>query len=324
MSQLSTEQINEYIETGVLVVDNVFSDSEIEEIRSNFHNQLSKMGINHHAILEGKEEIKDGIRIKSPISRIFYAKWKLNCHLNPKVLKIADELMSHTYNAPINIRNELGFNHPFKIQNSKVLAYIDRVCWRLPDSIRSEGGLALHMDRNPYDPFLEKSGTLKKWRPIQAFITLTDHYGSESGGLQVIKGFHKEIDNYFKNSDKDKEINGGEFFRMNNYIELNRRLETIYAPKGSLVFWDNRLPHATSDKLISNDTREVIYTGFLPDTTLNRSYIAKQRLALEKNFPPPAYVESNPKETVDRDWLFTEFSDDQLNRLGFETYDIND
>ncbi len=29
------------------------------------------------------------------------------------------------------------------------LVYFDRICWRLPDHIQSEGGLGLHLDLNP-------------------------------------------------------------------------------------------------------------------------------------------------------------------------------
>jgi hypothetical protein len=48
------------------------------------------------------------------------------------------------------------------------------VHWRLPDIIKQEGDLSGYFDRNPYDPYLMKSGDLKKWKPIQAFVSLTD------------------------------------------------------------------------------------------------------------------------------------------------------
>lgn len=56
--------------------------------------------------------------------------------------------------------------------------------YRLPDHIQAEGGLGLHLDRNPYDPYLlcpTVTKKLLKYRPIQSWIGLTDHYGSKSG-----------------------------------------------------------------------------------------------------------------------------------------------
>jgi len=195
------------------------------------------------------------------------------------------------------------------------LVYIDRVCWRLPDTIRVEGGLDLHLDRNPFDPYFER---LSKWRPIQTFVTLTDHFGPESGGLKVVKGFHNISNDYFGEI-KDKDAStGGEFYRMNSksHAKLHKKSEAVYAPKGSLVCWDNRLPHATCDKLSGFDTREVVYTGFLPNVELNKKYIANQLLALRKNIIPPAYSNNDNKKKCDKNWNELELTLDQKNRLG--------
>lgn len=62
------------------------------------------------------------------------------------------------------------------------------------DSILVEGGLPCHVDRNPYAPF----DNVQFFRPIQASLALTDHLDNESGGLMVVKGFHKESDQYFQ------------------------------------------------------------------------------------------------------------------------------
>jgi hypothetical protein len=43
----------------------------------------------------------------------------------------------------------------------------------IKDVVHSEGGLSLHLDRNPLDPYLLLSGGLEKWRPIQGFVCLT-------------------------------------------------------------------------------------------------------------------------------------------------------
>ena len=152
----------------------------------------------------------------------------------------------------------------------------------------------MHLDRNPTDPYLlnTKDG-IKKFKPIQSLLTLTDHFGSNHGGLKVVKEFHKEIDEYFK--DKIYE-GGGEFCRLNSksHTNLEKRLEAIQAPRGSLVFWDNRLPHATFHKLGGFDTREVIFIGFMPEIDLNKKYCENQLKNIKKNIYPPAYLK-DPK-----------------------------
>ncbi len=46
------------------------------------------------------------------------------------------------------------------------------------------------------------------------------------------------------------------------FDSLRKSLVTVQAPKGSLVCWDNRLPHATCASLDGNDSREVVFVGF--------------------------------------------------------------
>lgn len=85
-----------------------------------------------------------------------------------------------------------GFEHPFG-PTSDLLLFLDGCQYRLPDSIRAEGGLGLHLDRNPVDPFLDHcKKKMSKWRPIQSWIALTDQFGCDCGGLRVVRGFHKE------------------------------------------------------------------------------------------------------------------------------------
>lgn len=302
---LSDQHIEEFLETGIVVIENVLTPDEIFEARNNFHNQLLTLGINHDAILNSNEKSDGKSRLKSPVSRLFYAKWKLlDIHLHPNVCQAMDELLRATYSSGATP----GFIHPFGPSTTN-LCYVDRVCWRLPDRIQHEGGLDLHLDRNPINPYFDG---LMKFRPIQAFVALTDHYGPESGGLKVVKGFHKILDDYFSQVTESTST-GGEFYRFNSksHVKLAKKCETIYAPKGSLVCWDNRLPHATCDKLSGFDSREVVYTGFLPDVEINRRYVQQQAISIRQNIPPPAYMGSG--EQCDKDW--TLLSVDQARRL---------
>lgn len=73
-----------------------------------------------------------------------------------------------------------------------------------------------------------------------------------------------------------------------------------------MVFWDYRIPHANSYKNNSHQTREVIYTGLLPNITLNKQYISEQ---LDKYFtginPTDQWV-SDSKDTQKCDYVFSE------------------
>lgn len=288
------DNINEFINDGVTVFENVISDDTIKKLRNSLHNELLLNGINHDKILSGEEVITDGHRIKGKTANFYYGKWKIDAQLDTKIYEIFRELNNHTFSSG----TLLHFEHPFGPSND-VLPFIDRICWRLPDKIRAEGGLGLHIDRNPYKPY----DNLTKWRPIQAFLCLTDHFDSESGGLKVVKGFHKRTDEYFH--DNVNIEGGGEFYRMNSkaHEAVKKELQPIYAPAGSLVCWDNRLPHATCDFLNGDDTREVIYMTFIPNVKLNMEYHKKQLLHLSKNIYPPYYCD-DPSIKCNRDWDF--------------------
>lgn len=306
------DNINEFINDGVTVIENVFSDDEIDTIRKQLHDQLRSIGIEHEKILSGEIKPSSDVRIKAKPSRIFYNKWKIDAHTNPKVYHCMKALMDRTYASGV----EPGFEHPMG-ESTDILAYIDRICYRTPDHIRAEGGLSLHLDRNPIDPYLLKSNTLKMWRPIQAFIALTDQYGSESGGLRVVKGFHNEIDEYFENNTEDIN-NKGCFFRFNSksHAKLEKRCQPVDVRRGSIVCWDNRIPHATAQKFTSHDTREVIYINYIPDVKLNVKYIKDQLHHIKQNISPPAYCD-DPKEHVDRNWNDSELTPLQRQLLGF-------
>lgn len=332
---LTEDQLSTFRETGVLVIEDVLSPSEVEVARESFHSHLASLGMTHEMILAGRDTPQAGPRIKSPVSRIFYSDWKLlQVHLHPRVCRLAEQLLVRTFGSG----QDPDFTHPFG-PFDHVRAYIDRICYRLPDCIREEGGLGLHMDRNPIDPYLfhsspitngassttvkskgkfdanQRSG-LSKWRPIQAFVALTDHFGSDSGGLGVVPGFHRKVDSYFKGRSSEGR---GEFYRMNSvqHDVVRRECRPVIAPRGSLVLWDGRLPHMTAAKMTGSDTREVVYTGFLPDVPLNRAYCKKQLVAIRKNHPPPAYVEATT-ETSDRNWDEAQLTPAQARLLGVE------
>lgn len=149
---LTQEQIDTFKKEGVLVVFDILSSDEIQYARNNLHNQLKKYDIDHDRILKADPEMLNklqGPRIKSCTSNMFYPKWKLDIALHPKVWDVTRTLWKETF-----AKNLVGFDHPFgRFNPNHGYAFIDRICYRLPDSIQAEGGLLPHIDRNPHKPY---------------------------------------------------------------------------------------------------------------------------------------------------------------------------
>jgi hypothetical protein len=308
--ELDQDQLQQFRDTGLLVIENVFDHVEVDILRKQFHTQLEGIGFNHEKILSGEYEMTGGPRIKSDISKIFYNRWKfLGVQLNPKVVNLMGKLLIETYGKKIK-----DFDHPYE-KFDDVLVLAERVCYRLPDNIRKEGGLSLHVDRSPTDPYLFREGGLDKWRPIQGFVSLTDHFGGGYGGLRVVEKFHTKFDDYFKG----KDITGkGEFYRMGKeHTLLQKTCQPVYAPAGSLVCWDNRLPHSTCDTLNSFDTREVVYLALIPNTKINKTAVLRQHKAIIRNETPPHFAKHGVDE-CDRDWDIDELDNRQKELLMFK------
>jgi hypothetical protein len=310
---LSEQQLEEYDETGLLIVESLFSPQEVEDLRNRMHDQLMGMGIDHHRILDKTVECSEGIRKKSKVAKIYYSKWKMDAHLDERIYGVMRELLVSTYGND----EKKNYENPFESFDD-IIPHIDRICWRLPDNVLAEGGLGLHIDRNPWDPYLKGSKNgLKKWRPIQAILVLT-------GGLQVVSGFHNETNDYFSvdspNYAQSYEImkQGGEFYRMNSktHAKIEKRLQPVNAPRGSLICWDNRLPHATTPRLSGPDTRECVFIGYLPKIPLNLRYCEQQLGNIIKNIPPSGQSDDSGEKS-DRDWEVDDLSKLQKKLLGF-------
>mmetsp|Transcript_6236 Transcript_6236/g.9100 ORF Transcript_6236/g.9100 Transcript_6236/m.9100 type:complete len:405 (-) Transcript_6236:1056-2270(-) len=151
-----------------------------------------------------------------------------------------------------------------------------------------------------------------KWRPIQCFVSLTDNLLPNTGGFECCPGFHREFHSWVQrgrrlrsNNDDDGEIAVenidmasppkqqpcvGEYTHVHDR-ELMKRVQHIPVKAGSVVFWDNRLPHGNSyrndnnyDPTISSSTsplescgaRAVVYCSFLPDVAINRGFVERQ------------------------------------------------
>lgn len=81
---------------------------------------------------------------------------------------------------------EGNYQHPYgKFNHEHPLLYIDRACFRVPDEISElhstdkdkkkglQRSLTPHIDCCPHKMFDDGDKQYAKWRPIQAFISLT-------------------------------------------------------------------------------------------------------------------------------------------------------
>lgn len=296
-SYLTPELLNDFLENGYVVIENVLTQEQIDQSRVALHNYIEKYkGVSHDDILLCNTTTLNNVRKKGLTSDLFYSKFKMDLHLDQRLYQTFKEVCC-------------AIDKSCK----DVVPYIDRVCYRLPDHILPEGGLKLHIDRNPW-----QTNKAKKIRSVQAFISLTDHYGSNSGGLCVVPKFHKSFDEYFaKSYNKTEAEAGGEFYRMHglSHSVAQNQLITVQAPAGSLVIWNNNLPHATCEKLESYDTREVVYLTYLPtNIATNVKYWKDQKTNFIANVPPPSYNDNSNQ--VDRDYSLYDLNEFQKQLLG--------
>jgi hypothetical protein len=241
---------------------------------------------------------------------IFYADFKLKLNQHPLIFQILTELWAATYGhrsypgseEVIDVNEH--FTHPFgDFDASQGFMYIDRVCFRLPDSLPNatsnaassssskplHRSLTPHLDCCPYDMF---SG--RKWRPIQCFVALTDTLQPNEGGFEACPSHHIGFEEWAKlrppSDPLPKETPNGEVRSFNGVpcvgqftpirpkedIDVIERFEHIPCRSGDLVLWDFRIPHANAAQNLLEHPREVIYLGFLPDVPINRQYAADQ------------------------------------------------
>ncbi|KAF1783059.1 Rossmann-like alpha/beta/alpha sandwich fold [Phytophthora cactorum] len=305
---LTDEQIQQFMEKGILVVPNVLTPEEVAEARRGLHGELAKYGVVRFSVNvdtddhENLEETGDNLKKLSStggaggILDLFYPSWRLKVAEHEKVFAAMTDLWEATY-----AHNHPDFQHPFgDFDGKRGYMYINRVCYRVPDAISKkfakkksrplQRSLTPHWDCCPTKMFDSGKDT-PRWRPIQCITVLTSNTEPNTGGFECVPGFHKEfIDYVAKNQPKAiteapltaplrrPQVCLGDFspLRMQEDRAIIDRYQHIGCEAGSVIFFDWRLPHANSYKHIGTIPREVIYTGFIPDTPMNRSYAQEQ------------------------------------------------
>lgn len=235
---------------------------------------------------------------------MFYDDWKLKVNENRAILAIMQSLWAHSYCSEIP-----WFRHCFEIFcPQKALMYIDRVCFRLPERIGKQLGkkkrgqiqrsLTPHLDCCPQDVVSSLSSgeaptNLSKWRPIQAFVALTDTTDPNEGGFEACPGLHKRflrweqyrLPSHTKPSYPPPCVGSFTPIRPVEDRDIIRLIEHIPCRAGDLVCWDYRIPHSNARFNNKKEAREVLYLGFLPYINLNKAYakIQLQNYLLGKN-----------------------------------------
>ena len=142
---LTDSEIEEFIESGVLVVPNVISSQEIDLLVKN----LNKTLLNDYNIDESNL-IKTGNNLSylssthgaGGIIDLFYCDWKLSISTDERIFNIISKLWESTYatyDEKKHSPNNHLFYHPFgKFDYKTGYIYMNRVCFRIPDYISKQ------------------------------------------------------------------------------------------------------------------------------------------------------------------------------------------
>ena len=181
-------------------------------------------------------------------------------------------------------------------------AYIDRVGFRVPSRVAKlheqrldtgtaqgshsktekrkkrarplQRSLTPHLDCCPHQlhGLVQGGKAVRKWRPLQSFVALTDTLHPDEGGFEAAKAFHHDFDEWAerragRGGSQTDAAGGaataaansgdasplpppcvGEFtpIRPGEDAEVLRRMAHVPCRAGDLIVWDNRIPHANS------------------------------------------------------------------------------
>ncbi len=116
-----------------------------------------------------------------------------------------------------------------------------------------------------------------------------------NGGICVVPSFHKRFDDFFKSYSRGMKIaestttHSGEFFRMGECDGTSgMECVSVFAPAGSLILWDFRIPHKTTKTCDNTLGRKQIYGSWIPNIEINRKYIEMQRKNFKLGVLPPS------------------------------------
>jgi hypothetical protein len=311
---LTQEQIDQFLDQGVLVVDNILSQSELNEANEGLSRTLAEFGIDAND-LNGTGHALQSLSSTNGsggVLDLFYPEWKIQVASSPRLFWATCELWKAAYCHNGETRDELNDSHVFKwhpygpFDCDRGYMYIDRIGYRIPTALAERLGsltgkkskkakpiqrsLTPHLDCCPDNLFSE---TASKWRPIQCFVSLTDNLEPNTGGFEAAPGFHRSFHKWTRPKSVVKNVSFpapciGEYthIRPKEDGHVMARIQHIPVRAGSAVFWDVRIPHANAYRNDRNRARAVVYCSFLPDIALNREYVHRQLFSYKQRLPP--------------------------------------
>jgi hypothetical protein len=332
--------VAEFREQGVLVVRGAIEPAEVRAARDGLHAVLkARAGVD----VEDLEATAGGLRALSStggaggVLDLFYEPFQMRLATSP----VCFGAMSQLWGATFASGSDPSFRHrhgPF--DPAQGFCYLDRVCYRVSERIslmHSAGGaspnhcaaskrktrplqrsLTPHLDCCPVDMQSAVQGgkAVAKWRPVQAFVSLTDTTEAEEGGFEAARGFHLDFDAWAESRPltrgappKSRQQQPGHKHQastpasqstkpapcIGEFTPLRPREDANVLARvahvgcvraGDLVLWDNRVPHSNSRFNHSGHSREVVFLGFLPAVPLNERFASDQRGRWERDVCP--------------------------------------
>lgn len=252
---------------------------------------------------------------------LFYPPWKLRLAQKPCFFSAISQLWAATYAATLpsthhdeapspalpthlDASNEehdtndgdppkTVYAHPYgPFDPNQGYFYLDRTGFRVPDHISQrhtkgkrplQRSLTPHLDCCP-SALYSSDKQVKRWRPIQSFIALTDNHTPDTGGFECVKGWHRQFETWAQRRKPCGKTGKpapcvGDFtpIRPEEDADVIARFAPVLYPAGSVVAFDWRIPHANAARHVGEAPRQVSYGSFLPDVPINRVYAQRQR-----------------------------------------------
>ena len=231
---LEPSQIETYLNDGVLVVDNVLSEAELEEAKDGLMQSLRKRGVKSFGVSDVESALAfqrlSSTNGSGGVLDIFHDDWKMQLiGTHPKLFSITQQLWMAGHGRGGTNKDSLADDERFQWHpygdvdfENRGYCYIDRIGYRLPTELAQEWGDRLHK-RNSTTPSATPTSKKKKklrsiqrsltphldccpdtlyentnkWRPIQCFVSLTDNLESNTGGFEaVLGGFHRTFEDW--------------------------------------------------------------------------------------------------------------------------------
>jgi len=218
------------LKNGVLVVDNVLSESELNDAKNGLMQSLQMRGVQSFDVTDLESAVAfqklSSTNGSGGVLDIFHDDWKLKLiATHPKLFLITQQLWKAAHNLGGQSKESIPTHQRYKWHpyggdvdfEDGGYCYLDRVGYRIPTELAQEWGDRIYKHNAGTDAATTTSKKKKKlrsiqrsltphldccpdtlyentnkWRPIQCFVSLTDNLEASTGGFEaVLGGFHR-------------------------------------------------------------------------------------------------------------------------------------